>query len=89
MFAMAALRRLLPTSVGILVGQSRGVKGKVLRKGMWDGWPRYSPDGWPYARFMKRVRGEGYMSKQAVRRAKGQIKGALRHRSQICAAGQP
>ena len=80
----ALLRRvaLAPASRGVLgalqplAGQWRGMKGKVLRKAMWDGWPRFSPDGWPYARHLKRSRGKEYMSKQAWRRMMGRDKGA-------------
>ena len=45
-----ALRRAVAAAPSsLLLGSWRGVKGKVLRKGMWDGWPKYSPDGWPCA----------------------------------------
>ena len=58
-----------------LVGQVRWRKGKVLAQKMWDGWPKFSPDGWPYARYMKQVRGKDYMSKQAWRRLQGKERG--------------
>jgi hypothetical protein len=69
---LAPMRGALSATFG---GQTRGVKGKVLKKPMWDGWPRYSPDRWPYARYMKGVRKGEYETKQAWQRAKGMQKG--------------
>ena len=71
-FARGALGALAPP----MAGAARTLKGKVLRKPMWDGWPRFSPDGWPYARHMKRSRGEKYMTKQAWRRINRSENGA-------------
>ena len=71
-----ALRRAVAAAPSsLLLGSWRGVKGKVLRKGMWDGWPKYSPDGWPYARWMKNWKG-GYIPKQKYKRMQGLDKGA-------------
>ena len=72
---LATARRALGSLMPALAGASRGMKGKVLAKGMWDGWPRFSPDGWPYARAMKKSRGDKYMTKQAWRRMMGLDKG--------------
>ena len=81
----AATRQLAAASPlhGVFGMFARGMKGKVLRKPMWDGWPRYSPDGWPYARFMKKSRGKDYISKQAWRRLHGKEKHGARSPNEL------
>ncbi len=88
----AALARLSPPARALLssplFGPWRGLKGMVRKtpigklrtrhyRGMWKGWPRFSPDGWPYARYMKKSRGENYVSKQEGARIRGDIEGTM------------
>ena len=73
---LAPLRNSVLSAMQPLAGASRGRKGKVLAQAMWPGWPRFSPDGWPYARQMKRSKGKDYISKQEWRRQNGKSKGA-------------
>ena len=55
---------------------ARGLKRKTLRTEGPKGWPNKSPDGWYYARALKRSNGENYISKQAQKRIDGAVKGA-------------
>lgn len=48
------------------------------REPYWDGWPKRSPKGWPYARWMKQNDGAEYMTKQALARLRKKNKGVSR-----------
>lgn len=76
----AACRQLLQRLAPDTVGQLRGIRGKTLRKGPWEGWPNKSPDGWYYARYLKglaKKRGQAYETKQERARRLGIAKGKL------------
>lgn len=47
------INRLAVVHATATLQQVRGMAGKVIAKAAWDGWPRRSPDGWPYARYLK------------------------------------
>lgn len=44
---------------------------KTLIKGAPTGWPRRSPDGWFYARWLKKTHPDDYLTKQQFRRVAG------------------
>ena len=74
----AALRNAwatMPHASSALTGQVRGMKRKTLAKPMWPGWPIRSPDGWKYAKHLKKVMGDKYITKQAQARLNGKQKG--------------
>lgn len=76
----AACRQLLQRLAPDTVGQLRGIRGKTLRKGPWEGWPNKSPDGWYYSRYLKglaKKRGQAYETKQERARRLGIEKGKL------------
>jgi hypothetical protein len=67
---------LLRPAAGLLASQVRDRKSMTMIKPAWKGWPRLSPDGWPYARWLKLKERNAYLTKQAKRRAQGRQKGA-------------
>lgn len=69
----------LPQAPSALAGQVRGLKRRTIAKAMWPGWPVKAPDGWKYARHLKKVYGDKYISKQAYTRLMGKQKGACPH----------
>ena len=77
---LGGLRRLLASAS--VVGQTRGSKiGRGVQPGKgakyWEGWPRFSPDGWVYARHLKKSHGEHYVSKHQRLIQAGKQKGTL------------
>ncbi len=62
-------------SRGVIFMQVRGRKGMVASKPAWDGWPRLSRDGWPFARYLKMKMRDRYVSKQEMARRRGTNKG--------------
>jgi len=75
MWPLGSLLRPLHSLSAAFRLQARGMALNRSREPYWDGWPKRSPKGWPYARWMKQNDGAEYMTKQALARLRKKNKG--------------